>query len=75
MAFFIVGIIWLIGVVLALLGERRLREYKDYEHPKAYLIGGILLCIFTSWLMVFGALMNGTFEFPKRKKKNEKRRA
>lgn len=61
-------IIWLTGSILALFGERRLREYKDYEHPTAYLITGIALCIITSWLMVFGAFMSGTFEFPKRKK-------
>ena len=60
--------IWVIGIIVALLGERRLREYKDYENPKGYLISGIVLCFLTSWLMVFGALMSGTFEFPKRKK-------
>ena len=62
-------IIWLVGIVVALLGERRLREYKDYDKPIAFLITGIALCVLTSWLMVFGALMSGTFEFPKRKKK------
>lgn len=58
---------WAIGSIVALLGERRLREYKQYENPTTYLVIGIVLCLFTSWLMVFGALVNGTFEFPKRK--------
>ena len=59
-------IIWLVGVVLALCGEKRLREYKDYDNPKLYLTMGIILCVLTSWLMVFGALVNGTFEFPRK---------
>jgi len=71
MKLIIVISIWLLGTIVALLGERRLREYKDYDHPKRYLITGIALCVFTSWLMVFGALMSGTFEFPKRKKKEK----
>ena len=62
-------IIWVVGIVVALLGERRLREYKDYDKPITFLITGIALCLLTSWLMVFGALVTGTFEFPKRKKK------
>ena len=62
-------VVWVTGTIVALLGERRLREYQDYENPKGYLISGIVLCFLTSWLMVFGALMSGTFEFPKRKKK------
>lgn len=62
-------IIWVIGIVIALLGERRLREYKDYDNPTTYLVTGIVMCVVTSWLMVIGALMSGTFEFPKRKKK------
>lgn len=62
-------IIWLIGIVLALLGERRLREYKDYDRPVAFLVTGIALCVVTSWLMVIGALMSGTFEFPKKTSK------
>lgn len=61
-------IIWVVGIVVALLGERRLREYKDYDKPTAYLVTGIVMCVVTSWLMVFGALISGTFEFPKRKK-------
>ena len=34
-------IIWVVGIVVALLGERRLREYKDYDKPTAYLVTGI----------------------------------
>ena len=61
-------VIWVIGSIMALLGERRLREYKQYDNSTTYLIIGITLCLFTSWLMVFGALVNGTFEFPKKKR-------
>lgn len=61
-------IFWIVGIIVALLGERRLREYKDYDKPKAYLASGIALCVLTSWLMVIGAVMSDTFEFPKRKK-------
>ena len=56
----------MVGTVLALLGERRLREYKDYDNPTTYLIVGIILCILLPWLMVWGALVNGTFELPKK---------
>ena len=63
----IVLVIWLIGTILALFGEKRLRDYKDFHNPTTFLIMGIILCITTSWLMVWGALMNGTFEFPKKK--------
>lgn len=63
----IVLVIWLIGTILALFGEKRLRDYKDYHNPTAFLIIGIILCFMTSWLMVLGALMNGTFEFPQKK--------
>lgn len=63
----IVLIIWLIGTILALLGEKRLRDYKDFRNPTTFLIIGIILCVITSWLMVLGALINRTFEFPKKK--------
>lgn len=63
-------IVWIVGVILALLGEKRLREYKDYKYPEIFLTVGIILCVFTSWLMVFGALMNKTFELPKIQRHN-----
>ena len=64
----ILAVIWLAGVIISLLGEKRLRQYKNFENPRTFLIIGILLCVFTSWLMVIGAIMNCTFEFPKIKK-------
>ena len=67
----ILAIMWLAGVIISLLGEKRLRQYKNFENPRTFLIIGILLCVFTSWLMVIGAIMSCTFEFPKIKKKRK----
>ena len=65
----IFAIVWVIGIVVALLGNRKLREYKDYYNPKLFLVLGIFLCVFMSWAMVLAMLMDGTFEFPKAKNK------
>jgi len=29
-------IFWTIGIVIALLGNKKIREYKDYDHPKLF---------------------------------------
>lgn len=61
-------IFWVTGIIVALLGNRKLREYKDYEDPIAFLIIGIFICVFMSWAAVLALGIDGDFEFPKRKK-------
>ena len=57
-------IFWLAGGLVALLGQQKIREYKDYSNPKVYLIGWILLCFFMSWALVLLLLMNGEYVLP-----------
>lgn len=57
-------IFWTIGSVIALLGDERIRRYKDYEHPKLFLIFGILLSVFMSWAHVMLMIVNGEFSLP-----------
>lgn len=57
-------IFWLIGIVVAFLGNQRLREYKDYVWPKFILISGIFLSIFMSWVLVVLLFFNGEFKLP-----------
>ena len=57
-------IFWIIGIVIALLGNERIREYKDYDHPKLVLILGILLSVFMSWALVILMIINGEFSLP-----------
>lgn len=59
-------IFWAIGSVIALLGNKKIREYRDYFHPVAFLIVGIVLSITMSWAFVGALWMTGEFEFPKR---------
>ena len=58
-------IFWLIGSVVALLGNKKIREYRDYFHPVASLIVGIVLSVILSWTFVGALWMAGEFEFPK----------
>jgi len=62
-------VIWIAGIVIALLGSEKLRDWKHYENPVSFLIMGIWLCILMSWVMVFLSIMNEEFSFPKRNKK------
>lgn len=57
-------IFWFIGSVVALLGQRRIREYKDYVLPKLFLVVGIFLCITMSWIIVLSLLMEGEYKLP-----------
>lgn len=57
-------IFWIIGIVIALLGSERIREYKDYDHPKLVLILGILLSVFMSWIFVILMIIDGEFSLP-----------
>jgi hypothetical protein len=59
-------IFWISGIVLAFLGDRELREYKCYYHPKIYLFTSILLTLFMSWGMVILLFINDEFELPKK---------
>ena len=59
-------IFWLIGTVIALLCNERLHEYKDYDHPKFMLIGGIFLSILMSWALVLFLILNDEFELPEK---------
>lgn len=59
-------IFWTIGVVLAFLGNRKLREWRDYVHPVLYLVTGSFLCLFMSWVMVMVLLVEDGFEFPRK---------
>ena len=54
-------IFWIIGIVIALLGNKKIREYKDYGHPKLFLIFGILLSVFMSWVFVISMIITGDF--------------
>lgn len=58
-------IFWAIGSVIALLGNKKIREYRDYFHPVAFLIVGIVLSVTMSWAFVGALWMAGEFEFPK----------
>ena len=57
-------IFWTIGIVIALLGNEKIREYKDYDHPKLFLILGILLSVFMSWALVLLMIINEEFSLP-----------
>lgn len=57
-------IIWLSGSVVALLGNEKIRDYKCYGHPKAFLITGIILSVVMSWAFVLASIMNDTFKLP-----------
>lgn len=57
-------IFWTIGIVIALLGNERIREYKHYDHPKFFLILGIYLSVFMSWVLVILMIINGEFSLP-----------
>ena len=57
-------IIWLSGSVVALLGNEKIRDYKCYRRPKAFLITGIILSVVMSWAFVFASILNDTFKFP-----------
>lgn len=59
-------IFWAIGSVIALLGNKKIREYRDYFHPVVFLIVGIVLSVTMSWAFVGASWMTGEFEFPKR---------
>jgi hypothetical protein len=58
-------IFWLSGSAVALLGNQKIREYKDYRHPVMFLISGILLSVLMSWAFVMASLMSDTFKLPK----------
>ena len=62
-------IIWFIGIIVALFGCERIREYKCYQNPHTFLWLGIVLAITMSWILVFLSIVNMEFSFPKRKKK------
>lgn len=57
-------IFWIIGIIAALLGNKRIREYKHYESPKIFLTLGIFLCITMSWSMVLALLMSREYILP-----------
>ena len=57
-------IFWTIGIVIALLGNRKIREYKDYESPKLFLALGIFLSVFMSWALVILMILDDTFKLP-----------
>ena len=57
-------IFWLIGSVIAMLGERKIREYKQYENPKFFLCLGIFVTISMSWTLVFLLLVSGEYTLP-----------
>lgn len=59
-------IIWILGIIVALLGNKKLREYQDYYNPNTFLVLGIICSILMSWAMVLAMIMDGTFEFPKK---------
>lgn len=58
------SIFWLIGIVFAILGESKIREYKDYEHPYLIRYTGIFLCVVMSWAYVMALLMNCKYILP-----------
>jgi hypothetical protein len=62
----IVGVIifWVIGIIVALLGNRGLMEYNDYDCPKLYLAMSIFLCVSMSWALVFLSLIDDTCRLP-----------
>ncbi len=57
-------IFWISGVVVALLGNERIREYKYCSHPKLLLILGIFLSVFMSWAFVIPMIITGEFSLP-----------
>lgn len=65
----IIIIVWTLGAIVALLGNKKLRDWRDYYNPTSFLITGILLCVLLSWAMVISMIIDGTFGFPKRKRK------
>ena len=58
-------IFWATGSVVALLGNKRIREYRDYYHPWVFLIGEIIFSVLMSWVFVILSLTDYTFKLPK----------
>ena len=57
-------IFWIIGIIVALLGDKKIRQYKQYENPRIFLTIGIFLCITMSWAMVFCLLITNEYVLP-----------
>lgn len=66
MKLFVFIIFWVAGIVLALLGNKNLREWRDYCNPKTYLFFSVLLTLFISWAMVIILIIEDEFELPKK---------
>lgn len=62
-------VVWGLGVIVALLGNKNLREYQHYHNSKLYLVSGIILTITMSWALVVLMIINCEYELPKTKRK------
>ena len=49
-------IFWIIGIIAAMLGNRKIREYKHYGNPKIF--------VTMSWAMVLALLMSREYILP-----------
>ena len=58
------ALLWCAGSALALLGNRKIREYKCYRNPVLFLVSGVVLSVLMSWGMVIGLVMNGSYSLP-----------
>ena len=65
MKILVFSIFWVVGIVVAFLGNEKLRDYKNYHSPVKYLIIGSVLCATMSWVMVFLLVLNMNFSLPK----------
>lgn len=59
-------IFWVAGIALVFLGNKNLREWREYYNPKIYLFASVLITLSMSWAMVIILIIEDEFELPKK---------
>lgn len=65
MSITVLFIIWIIGSIVNLFTNVRIRDYKDYPDTYIYLLITLTLSITLSWALIYLNIVNGEFYIPK----------
>lgn len=59
-------IFWVLGIIVAFIGNENIRHWKYYVNPKTCLVLNSIFCLLMSWVLVVILFVEGEFELPKR---------